>query len=100
MEQSLSSIGKFMFRIAALSYPLPTSRALWLLTAVVLLAMPLCAEAGRAYVTNEDGESVSVVDTDKTEVVATVNVGKRPRGMKLSADGRELFVAVSGLPKC
>jgi PQQ-dependent catabolism-associated beta-propeller protein len=59
-----------------------------------------CAQAGRAYVTNEDGESVSVLDTDKGEVVATVNVGKRPRGMKLSHDGKQLFVAVSGLPKC
>ena len=56
--------------------------------------------AGRAYVTNEDGESVSVLDTDKAEVVATMNVGKRPRGLKLSHDGKQLFVAVSGLPKC
>ncbi len=55
---------------------------------------------GRAYVTNEDGESVSVLDTGKAEVVATVNVGKRPRGLKLSHDGKELYVAVSGLPKC
>ena len=67
---------------------------------LLLLAIPFCAEAGRAYVTNEDGESVSVLDTDKATVVATVDVGKRPRGMKLSGDGRQLFVAVSGLPKC
>ncbi|MBV8806184.1 MAG: beta-propeller fold lactonase family protein, partial [Sinobacteraceae bacterium] len=60
----------------------------------------LCAWAGRAYVTNEDGESVSVLDTDTAEVIATVNVGKRPRGIKLSHDGKQLFVAVSGLPKC
>jgi YVTN family beta-propeller protein len=89
-----------MLRTALPSHPLPTSRASWLLTGVLLLAAPLCAQAGRAYVTNEDGESVSVLDTDSAEVVATVNVGKRPRGMKLSNDGKELFVAVSGLPKC
>jgi YVTN family beta-propeller protein len=89
-----------MFRTASSSHSLPTSRAPWLLTGVLLLAAPFCAHAGRAYVTNEDGESVSVLDTDKGEVVATVNVGKRPRGMKLSRDGKELFVAVSGLPKC
>jgi YVTN family beta-propeller protein len=29
-----------------------------------------------------------------------VNVGKRPRGLKLSHDGKHLYVAVSGLPKC
>src|ERR1700758_4818773 len=85
---------------ASASYSLLTSRIAWLLSGALLLAAPLCANAGRAYVTNEDGESVSVLDTDKAEVVATVNVGKRPRGMKLSHDGKQLFVAVSGLPKC
>jgi YVTN family beta-propeller protein len=79
---------------------LPTSRTAWLLTGVFLLGAPLCAQAGRAYVTNEDGESISVLDTGKAEVVGTVNVGKRPRGLKLSPDGKALYVAVSGLPKC
>lgn len=92
--------GKFMLRTQRPSHSLRTSRPAWLLTGVVLLAAPLCAQAGRAYVTNEDGESVSVLDTDKAEVVATINVGKRPRGLKLSHDGKQLFVAVSGLPKC
>jgi YVTN family beta-propeller protein len=89
-----------MFLTASPSHSLPTSHVSRLLMAVVLLVVPFCANAGRAYVTNEDGESVSVIDTDKAEVVATVNVGKRPRGMKLSSDGKELYVAVSGLPKC
>ena len=71
-----------------------------LVAGALLLMTSLCAWAGRAYVTNEDGESVSVLDTDKAEVIATVNVGKRPRGIKLSHDGKQLFVAVSGLPKC
>jgi PQQ-dependent catabolism-associated beta-propeller protein len=87
------AIGKFML-------PLPTPRLSRLLPVFLLAVVPLAAHAGRAYVTNEDGESVSVLDTDKAEVVSTVNVGKRPRGMKLSHDGRQLFVAVSGLPKC
>jgi YVTN family beta-propeller protein len=77
-----------------------SSHPAWLVSAVLLLGVPLCAQAGRAYVTNEDGESVSVLDTDKAEVVSTVNVGKRPRGLKLSRDGKELYIAVSGLPKC
>src|SRR5689334_19018843 len=89
--------GKFMLPTAPRSHPVPTSRAAWL---VLMLAAPFCAHAGRAYVTNEDGESVSVLDTDKAAVVSTINVGKRPRGMKLTPDGRQLFVAVSGLPKC
>jgi PQQ-dependent catabolism-associated beta-propeller protein len=65
-----------------------------------LLAVPLAAHAGRAYVSNEDGESVTVIDTDKGAVIRTVSIGKRPRGVKLSHDGSQLFVAVSGLPKC
>jgi YVTN family beta-propeller protein len=95
-----SATGKFMLLTASASHSPSTFRASWLLTGVLLLAAPLCAQAGRAYVTNEDGESVSVLDTDKAEVVATVNVGKRPRGLKLSRDGARLYVAVSGLPKC
>ena len=56
--------------------------------------------AGRAYVSNEDGESVTVLDTGKADVIATIPVGKRPRGLKLNHDGSLLYVAVSGLPKC
>jgi YVTN family beta-propeller protein len=63
-----------------------------------LLAMS--ARGERAYVSNEDGNSVSVIDTRTAKVVATIDVGKRPRGMKIDRAGARLFVAVSGLPKC
>ena len=69
--------------------------------ASLLLTLPLQTfAAARAYVSNEDGETVSVLDTQKNEVVATIAVGKRPRGLKLNRDGSLLYVAVSGLPKC
>lgn len=58
------------------------------------------ASGGHAYVSNEDGQSVSVLDIASASNIATIEVGKRPRGMKLSPDGSRLFVAVSGLPKC
>lgn len=58
------------------------------------------ALAERAYVSNEDGHTVSVFDTERGEVIATIAVGKRPRGLKLTRDGSTLFVALSGLPKC
>jgi YVTN family beta-propeller protein len=41
-----------------------------------------------------------VLDTKTSTVVETLAIGKRPRGLKLNADGSRLFVAVSGLPKC
>src|SRR5262245_57740616 len=67
---------------------------------VCLAQLPLLACAERAYVSNEDGQTVTVIDTAKGAVIETVNVGKRPRGLKLSKDGAHLYVAVSGLPKC
>src|SRR5215470_14275144 len=66
----------------------------------VLAVLPLEARAARAYVSNEDDGTVSVIDTQRLEQVASVAVGKRPRGLVLSKDGRALYVAVSGLPKC
>lgn len=52
----------------------------------------------RLYVSNEMGGTVSVVDPAARTVVATIPVGKRPRGIRASADGRTLFVALSGSP--
>lgn len=54
----------------------------------------------RGYVSNEDGQSVSVLDLRSATNIATIEVGKRPRGLKLTRDGARLLVAVSGLPKC
>lgn len=90
----------FLHRNVAPRGALRSGKAPLLLVCGALLGLPQAALAGRAYVSNEDGASVTVVDTDTAEVVTTVDVGKRPRGMKLSPDGRTLYVAVSGLPKC
>jgi YVTN family beta-propeller protein len=65
-----------------------------------VLAFPLAASAGRAYVSNEGDGTVSVLDTTRGEVIGTVRVGKRPRGLALSRDGFRLYVAVSGVPQC
>jgi YVTN family beta-propeller protein len=48
------------------------------------------------YVSAEDSGEVVVIDPDRGEVTARIAVGKRPRGMKLSRDGRQLYVALSG----
>ncbi len=60
------------------------------------------AAAGRelVYVTNEDSRELSVVDATTDRVVASIEVGTRPRGVHPSADGRTIFVALSGSPKC
>lgn len=58
-------------------------------------------EATRAYrvfVTNERSGTLSVIDGATRRVAATVPLGKRPRGLKVSPDGRLLYVALSGSP--
>ncbi len=54
--------------------------------------------AGRLYVTNENSGDLSVIDTATRQVVATIPLGKRPRGIKVSPDGATLYVALSGSP--
>lgn len=74
----------------------------WRRLAGALLALVLApaAQAERAYVSNEDDGTVTVIDADRGAAVATIAAGKRPRGLALSPDGKLLYVAVSGLPKC
>jgi PQQ-dependent catabolism-associated beta-propeller protein len=52
------------------------------------------AGAYEAYVSNEKSNTVSVIDTDKLEVVKTVKVGQRPRGIAVTMDGKSVIVAV------
>ncbi len=53
----------------------------------------------RVFVSNEDSGDVSVIDAARDVVVATIPVGRRPRGLRVSPDGKLLYVAVSGAPK-
>lgn len=52
------------------------------------------------YVSNEDSRNISVIDPATDSVIATIEVGMRPRGVKVSPDGRRVYVALSGSPKC
>jgi len=70
------------------------------LAALAALALSSPALAERAYVSNEDDGTVSVIDADRGAAIGTVAAGKRPRGLALSPDGKVLYVAVSGMPKC
>ena len=50
------------------------------------------------YVTNETGGELTIINGDTNEVAGTIAVGKRPRGIRVSPDGTQLFVALSGSP--
>ncbi len=53
------------------------------------------SERYTAYVTNEKDNSLSVIDTDKLEVIKTVKIGQRPRGIVMSNDGKWLIICTS-----
>src|SRR5687767_5329418 len=73
--------------------------------AVLIAAFFLGAGAARAAeerflvaVSNERSGDVSLIDGDTREVIDTIRVGKRPRGIAPSRDGKLLYVALSGSP--
>jgi YVTN family beta-propeller protein len=49
-------------------------------------------------VSNEKSGTVTVIDAATEKVVGTLPVGKRPRGIHATPDGKYLYVAVSGTP--
>jgi PQQ-dependent catabolism-associated beta-propeller protein len=58
------------------------------------LALPPGAHAYTAYVSNEKGNTITVIDTETFEPVRTIKVGQRPRGIDLTKDGKFVLVAV------
>ena len=63
-----------------------------------LAASLMCAPSAFAYtafVTNEKDNTVSVIDTEKLEVIKTFKVGQRPRGVILSKDAKWLIICTS-----
>lgn len=68
-----------------------------------VLAFSLLADARAAggyqvFVTNERSGTVTIIDGASQKVLATVPVGKRPRGIHASPDGKSVYVALSGTP--
>src|SRR6187402_935570 len=61
--------------------------------ATVFMSGP--ARAYMVYVSNEKDNTVSVVDSTKMEVVKTINVGQRPRGITISHDGKLIYLCAS-----
>jgi len=76
------------------------ARPLVLVIASTLLmtigANPATASPGRAYVSNNGSDTVTVVDTATNTVIAVIPVGDRPRGLAVTADGARVFVANEG----
>ena len=77
--------------------------------AIAAILVALCAacdevraiESGEylVYVTNERSGDVSIIDGGTNETLATIAVGKRPRGIHCSPDGKHVYIALSGSPR-
>ena len=50
------------------------------------------------YVTNERSGDLTIIDGMTQEATATAPLGKRPRGIHASPDGKTIYVALSGSP--
>jgi YVTN family beta-propeller protein len=71
-----------------------------LLAAALFASLPTMASAAgfQVYVTNERSGDLTVIDGATFKVVKTIPVGKRPRGIHTSPDGKTVYVALSGSP--
>jgi YVTN family beta-propeller protein len=71
------------------------------LGSVLIALSPLTGQAGQnyqIYVSNEKSGDVSVINGSDNRVLGTIPVGKRPRGIHASPDGKTVYVALSGTP--
>jgi len=63
---------------------------------VAFMSQAIHAEpTGRIFITNEKGNSISVINGETLEVESEIAIGERPRGIGISPDGTEIYVAVS-----
>ena len=65
---------------------------LLLAAALALPAMP--AFAVSIFISNERDNTVTVVDGDTLEIVKTIEVGQRPRGITIAPDHKEVYVCL------
>jgi YVTN family beta-propeller protein len=53
------------------------------------------ASAYTVYVSNEKGNSITVIDSKTLQVQETIPVGQRPRGIMLTKGGKQLLICAS-----
>ena len=70
-----------------------TARLGILLASAAFAASPALAE--KIFVSNEKGNTVTVLDGETHEVVHTIEGMQRPRGITASPDGRHIYVCAS-----
>src|SRR2546427_13129793 len=66
-----------------------------LLVAALVLGHARAGAEVRVFVTNEKSDNVTVIDAATRKVIQSIPVGKRPRGVAVSPDGRRVYVTNS-----
>lgn len=66
-----------------------------LLATALLMLATTPAFAGEIWISNEKDDTLSVIDVDTLEVVRTIEVGERPRGITFSRDFKRLYICAS-----
>ena len=92
-------------RSGGMAAHLPGVRGILLLLLLFLLPAPSLwgqslspprSGAPLVFVTNEVSGDVTVIDSGTDQVVRTIRVGSRPRGIRVSPDGNTVSIALSG----
>jgi YVTN family beta-propeller protein len=60
-------------------------------TALVLMLVSIAGTSPFAYITNQDSDIVSVIDTEPNKITATVSVGNSPSRVAVSPDGTKVY---------
>jgi len=65
---------------------------------MTVTASTLAVQSHEVYVTNELSGDLTIINGATLEVETTVPLGKRPRGIEATRDGKRLYIALSGSP--
>ena len=68
---------------------------LTLLISIGIICFTTITKAEYIFVSNENSDTVIVLDTKTKELVSTINTGGRPRDLKFNKDYTKLYVVVS-----
>ena len=77
------------------------TRAKFAAPALLFAVLAACGPSGppyKIYISNEGSGDLTVIDPVTMETLATVPIGKRARGLHASADGKLIYIALSGSP--
>lgn len=78
--------------------PYPIIPVLFTAVLVCLSEFNSPAAGYQVFVSNEKSGDVTVISSEGFKAIATIPVGKRPRGIQASPDGKTVYVALSGTP--